>query len=440
MHALLFLFSLMTLPILALRTSAIYAFVLYQFVYFLSPGTRWWSYQIPDLRYALLTSLFIIFMFFITKKEEKNPTPLLSSPHLKWMYALGAIYGLTYFYAEIPSFHSVAFIDMFKSIVVISFVFKLCSKPQHVDLMIKGYVAGATYLSFYTYQIGRNAGDRVEGVGTVDAPDANDVAALLAPALLMAGYFFYRSKTIRDRAIWLVCSGLIANALILINSRGAFLGVIVAVIFVGYKLISTKIYRSKHIRKVIAIGSFAIIGMLSILDQAAMERFFSISEETEMSQSKSKESGSTRIQFWLAAIDMSIDYPLGKGAYGFNAYSRYYISEDVDTGGAQHKTVHSTWFEALTEIGYLGLFILLGLVYTIYYSLSRVRKMAIFKRNEELFMLAVFSQSAILSWLVSISFINRLRAEAFMWLVLISACIYNVYYILEKNYNDADPK
>jgi hypothetical protein len=55
-------------------------------------------------------------------------------------------------------------------------------------------------------------------------------------------------------------------------------------------------------------------------------------------------------------------------------------------------------------------------------------------------MLAVFSQSAILSWLVSISFINRLRAEAFMWLVLISACIYNVYYILEKNYNDADPK
>ena len=36
-------------------------------------------------------------------------------------------------------------------------------------------------------------------------------------------------------------------------------------------------------------------------------------------------------------------------------------------------------------------------------------------------------QAALISFLVSMSFVNRMRAEVLYWLILFSACAYNIY-------------
>ena len=65
---------------------------------------------------------------------------------------------------------------------------------QKLDFAICGYLFGCWYISFLTYQTGRNRGDRVEGIGTVDAPDANGIAAALAPSVVLMPLLFLVDK------------------------------------------------------------------------------------------------------------------------------------------------------------------------------------------------------------------------------------------------------
>ena len=96
---------------------------------------------------------------------------------------------------------------------------------QKLDFAICGYLFGCWYISFLTYQTGRNRGDRVEGIGTVDAPDANGIAAALAPSVVLCLYYFWLTKNKYIKIIFVIAGVFSANALILINSRASFLAV-----------------------------------------------------------------------------------------------------------------------------------------------------------------------------------------------------------------------
>ncbi len=431
MHALLFICSIMYSVVNTFKQQPIYAFFLYQIVYFFNPNYRWWSYQIPDFKYAFSSSTFLLLVCLFSKNYRERSGNLFKSTPLVLLTLFSATFSATYFFAYFQVFHIMAVEDLIKSLIVIFCAYKLCINRESISIIKNGYAIGATYLAFYTYQIGRNAGDRVEGVGTVDAPDANDTAAMLCPALFFAAHNFYTAKSLKSKAAWLVSCGLIANALILINSRGAFLAIIIGALILAKNLLIIKVDIFKHKRKLFAIAFVAIIGLFSVLDKAALERFSSITQEAK-TEDRSKESGSTRIEFWKAAINMSLDYPMGLGTLGFNGLSSRYIPESVDTGGNRSKTVHSTWFEVLTEAGYLGACFYLSLCFYIYRKLISIRKYVNKVRDEAAYLSISFLHSAIISWFVCITFINRMRAEVFIWLVLIAACTFFVYKV-EKN-------
>jgi O-antigen ligase len=119
----------------------------------------------------------------------------------------------------------------------------------------------------------------------------------------------------------------IANALILINSRGAMLGMVLGG---GYYLF--KIYGSgkviKYARtKALSLVLVSIVGGVYVADDSAIERFRSIFEESSVDVEV--QSGATRTHYWKASIDMSKDYPLGVGFRGFNAYSDFFVPKEV---------------------------------------------------------------------------------------------------------------
>ena len=68
----------------------------------------------------------------------------------------------------------------------------------------------------------------------------------------------------------------------------------------------------------------------------------------------------------------------------------------------------------------------------IYRKLISIRKYVNKVRDEAAYLSISFLHSAIISWFVCITFINRMRAEVFIWLVLIAACTFFVYKV-EKN-------
>jgi O-antigen ligase len=135
---------------------------------------------------------------------------------------------------------------------------------------------------------------------------------------------------------------------------------------------------------------------------------------------------------------MSLDHPFGSGFRGFNFYAPEYISEEIKTGASRHRSVHSSWFEVLTEIGYLGLFSFLLMVFFTNQALNKSRKILESKNahNDSYLILAI--QTGLIIFMISMSFMNRMRAEVLYWLILYSACAYNIYYFKKQTEIEGD--
>lgn len=379
----------------------------------------------PGLPFSFLSVVLMAGIVVVHYKELKS-NPIWASPQMKLFFGVVSIYGLIYFNAVNPEFHVDAAINFFKLLVICALAVRLCVTESDFDTMTMGYVFAASYLGLYITQMGRTAGDRVQGVGMPDAPDANGIAAAMSPAVVLAVHHLWYADGWIKRGFLALAAAFIANALILINSRGSFLAVLASmVIYFGATLVSPRTPM-----KIKAYTLASVIGfsgaILYLADDSFIERFASISEGADQ-QDYSAESGKTRTQFWLAAIEMSKDFPWGVGVYGFDYYAPEYIDYSVDTGGVRNRSVHSTWFEALTEIGYLGLGLFLLMLFFSYRTCSKVQRLAVLDGNMQLYSRALSIKGALIAFVVAMTFMNRLRADLLYWMVMYSGCLYSIY-------------
>lgn len=412
----------------------VFAFLGYQVIYLMYHSSRWWYHDIPALSYSFAFSAFVVLLAFFSRKKA-TPTQPWSIPSFRWLYLLLLYYALIQLWAFSPVRHFDALDNFAKLVIVMSAAFKLCGDRRSLDLMLQTFMAGAAYLGYYTYQFGRTGYGRVENVGTVDSPDVNDVAALLVPAAVLALYYFWAAGNHKQRMFAVLCGAFIVNAIVLMNSRGAFLG-----LFLGAAYFLILVFMlSEHVKasraKVIGIGLLGVVALGMVFDQSAIERFLTLKDETEIREDQ--QTGSTRIFFWKAAMSMSFDYPLGVGSSGFVQNSHLYIPEHVNTGGSKNRAVHSVWFQALSETGYVGAFSFVMVLYASLRMIWRVRGLA--KREEDLDMLlkAIALESALLSYLIAATFLDRMRAEVLYWLVLFIACAYNLNIVRGSAFQNA---
>jgi len=413
--------------VFAIVVNPVYSFVLYEAVYFFSPLERWWSYSIPTLRYSLFTVLLMFLALVLKNVKSQSQNQLLAAPQFKWVYLLVTLYGIAWFYSVYPDQHLTAAINFFKLAIIISVAYKLIDTPSNLDYALWGYIFGSWYISFLTYQTGRNSpGGRVEGIGTVDSPDSNGIAAAIAPSIVVCLCYFWISTNKFHKFLFAIAGVFVANAIILINSRGSFLGAGASILFFMYYLYFSPI--QKKYQKAIAIGItlIGISGLAYLIDDSFLARVQTMKQVENIEE---EQTGATRFIFWMSSLEMAQDYPFGKGLQGFDYYAPYYIPEGIDSGFSRNRSVHSTWFEALTEIGYLGLLLLIIMVYSSIKSLRMC--MATLKEKEDLenYFKTVGILAATLSYLISMTFMNRLRAEMLYWFVLYSACAYNIYVI-----------
>jgi len=405
-------------------------FILYELVYFLNPASAWWADALPNVSYSFIcVSLMFAFLLLYAAKTSSNLPKLTHSPHLLLSYLLGIYFIVATQYAAVPQAHERAMIYFIKLLLIISLAYKLIHKRTHLEFCLKAYCLGAAYIGYTCHVVGRNSAGRIEGVGTVDAPESNVIAATIAPALFVSFYYLWRQSKILSRVWFLGCGALIANGLILINSRGAFIATIA-----GGSYFIVKIFRSKNLvqRKKPFLGLILVVclGLVSVIDQTMLSRFETI-YSTELTSDK--ETGATRVYFWLSAIEMAKDYPLGQGYLGFDHHLPYYIESHIDTGGKANRSVHSTWFQALTEIGLHGLITFVILISFCIHSLSLCAMRAAGNQDEKGYFFILMIKSMLITYLISISFVNRLTAEFLYWMVLFCACAHNIYIVNDEN-------
>ena len=429
LQIILFVVVLLLGIVLAIIFNPALSFVTYEVVYFFSPQDRWWGGSLPSISYSFYIVIFMLVMWLLNRGRFSE-NKVLQIPQMRYIYILVFLYSITYFYAVLPEGHLTAAINYVKLILIITVAYKLVSDRKTLDYIIWGYLFGCWYMSFYIFQIGRNAGNRVEGIGTVDAPEANGIAAALAPSLVLLLYYFWIKKSYLIRTLFGVAGVFIINAIILINSRASFLGVAIgATYFFWFFLFSEhKLKHQKLFSVFILIVGFS--GFLRLADFVFWERMSSVSTETTVDYQE--ESGSTRIEFWKSSIHMTMDYPLGNGYKGFDYYAPYYLPKGLNTGRSKNRSVHSTWFEVLTEIGFIGLLMFVLMIYNSFKATRKCKKVLLASGDIGEFFKIISIEASIITFLVTMSFMNRFRAEILYWLILYTACAYNIYYI-KKN-------
>jgi len=428
LNVILFVFTYISGFILSFRSLPVFAFCLYQAVYFFFPQNKWWNYMVPDLSYSFFTVVLMAAAVAINFKHLKN-NKLFSAPPMYFFTSMLLLMVIVDFYAINKFWHGISLVDYIKLYIIMMLAFKLVDSSKAHDYILWAYIYGAWYLSFIVFQMGRNASGRVEGLGPVDAPDANGLSAALAPSIVLAFFYFWRSKTPIAKGLFAIACVFIANAIVLANSRGAFLGVACSMAFFMWHMYFSSFQKKNQKLTAVWLTIIGISGALYVVDDSFIERVKSI---TQQEVKEDQETAATRTVFWKAAVEVAFDHPAGLGVRGFDAVSNVYIPANIDTGGSRNRSVHSTWLETLTELGFAGLFSLIGMLLSCVWCLKKVRIKARSDEDFDTYFKMIAIQASCIAFLICMTFINRMRSEILYWLVLFCATAYNVYVVKPK--------
>ena len=425
--ALLFISLYFSGLILSLFQGAHWAFYIYQIVYFLNPERRWWSADLPLSEYSFITVIFLFLAYILQSKKFKYDLNQLNKlPQFKWIILLMISYGFVYFSALSKDLHIDALIEYTKLFIVLGVAYKVLDSRQKLEYSIHALILGIAYLGYVTYTMGRDEFGRIDRFGMIDAPDVNVAAAAMISSLPFLIFFFWRGS-MKTKIIMTLFGGLIVNGLVLANSRGAFLGGGIGVTYFVWEILRSR-FKVKFQR---GVAIFLILGGLSSLyyvaDTSFTERMLTLTDVSD-----ERRSGSDRTTFWLLTFDMLKTHPFGTGAYGYEILSPSYVPEEYFDQGKSVKSVHSIWFQALSEMGYIGFFFFMMVIYTTYNSLIQVKRRYLEIHDIHGYYFTHALLSSYIGVLVASSFINQFRTQIVYWLVLFTACLFNIN-LLRKN-------
>jgi len=398
------------------------AFFLYQAVYMINAEERWWYFQVPDLSYSFFASILMIFVVLKQYTELSVITRWRDLPVLKWILIFLLLHYVAYFFAINLIIHKIFTLNFLKLVIIFMLAYKLINTEKWLDTCLWVYALGCTYVGTVAKDIGRNSAGRVEGIGMVDTGgDGNYVAAALAPSILVLLYYAWQGNW-KIRFIAALCSAYVVNALVLINSRGAFLGVALgAAVFISYMIFSRYQKRGQRATAIFIVLA-GLAGAASLADATFWERMQTLQVDEEGQRGGD---GRGRVYYWLATLDMIEDYPTGMGIGGFQAVSRSYLGVP--------KVPHSIWFQVLGEFGWYGLSIFLLMLYSVFRMSQKTKKYLLSIKNTDAYFKVLMLQCALLTFLITCTFIDRARAEVLYWLILFLGIAYNVYYLQHKS-------
>ena len=203
--------------------------------------------------------------------------------------------------------------------------------------------------------------------------DGNDFAWSLTIFSPLSLYFIKESRSIFTKVSAAFMGTVILGGIILTGSRGATIAV--AAVFTFLALMGKQ--------KVLKVGFLCILAIvvMSVAPGTYKERIESIGNYQDDSSSKG------RLMAWKAAIQMAIDYPLGVGPGNFpSIYGRFYREKFADhTVWAANRWIrpHSIYFLVMAEHGFLGLVLILYLLFQIFWQNHKTRSFLLSCRSNQ---------------------------------------------------------
>lgn len=398
---------------------------LYILVYHVNPEQQWWGANIQSL--GLRTSFTVaaataIGMFIRRPPPEPGVRQFPTTYVLALVLSAFAILSMGWGFG--PSEKGMFHAEKITKLMIFLFILLRCVRtPEHYHLALLAWLIGVAYIGYQASgNIGLYIGGRLSsGVGGPDFAESSDLSVHIVATLPLLAAMFFSSRTWIGRTFVLVAGALAIDTLVMTRTRNALVGLAAITVVMVCSL--PRGYRMKGWIAIICGGLCAV----QLTDPGWWERMATTLDY------QNDPAAVGRLQFWNAAVEMAYDYPLGIGLGNFHANVRHYI-DGVD----KLRSVHSTFFACLAELGWIGCCLLLGVVLTAVKALTRVRREALgfdstipitVANRETRFHLvwhATALRAALIGYLACAMFTTRLWAEDFWILLGFAMCLRNV--------------
>jgi O-antigen ligase len=202
---------------------------------------------------------------------------------------------------------------------------------------------------------------------------------------------------------------LVLNTIILCNSRGATLGLIVA------GVLTFVLARSGHRMRAVAMACVVAVSLFALADPQFLRR----------QQQTSYDDGSAqgRIEAWRGSVQLVKDHPFGAGGEGFYELSPQYASALVEQLG-EKRDPHNTFVLVASEWGILGICLFIGYIVSVFRLLGEVRRTAL---DSMWYYRSVAIQLAMVGLLVAGCFTDRLYSEAPYWMGAFAVALHRIH-------------
>jgi O-antigen ligase len=294
-------------------------------------------------------------------------------------------------------------------VVFLFVVYGAIREREHVRWLAYAFIAGALITSLVGVvgiaAAGSESGRLVGGVG-----NANELAAILVPALALAGFALASGQSRRSQALLGLSLVGLTFALLSTASRGGLVALAVslatAVIFGG----SFRIHIVAVLAAVVGLG---VVYYGFVASPAVRDRLVHFSAE----------GGSGRTDLWAVAISVVTDRPvLGVGAGNFPIVEPVYAAETINLRQVRFivdtpKVAHNTYLGIQAELGTPGLIAFLLLVGAAIASTLRAISAALAAGDRELEFLGRGVLVALVGFLAAATF-GSFEYDKQLWLFL----------------------
>lgn len=428
LHSIAFIVVYITGCIVTL-SNPFYGLITYLFEFYNSPNFRWWGDELPHLRWSLMIATITLVSFIINGRTLKK-IKMFERSQIIWLAMLLVYMSIITMTSAVSREGSQYFLEkFFKLFILLILIARLVRTENQFRIFIWAHIIGAFLIGWEATMNTQMSGVRLstKGIAAADIIDDNFMSLHLLTTLPFIGTLFLAGKK-WEKIASIIIAPFIINTMILSSSRGAFLSLIVAVIF--YVVLIKGRIRLKAVVCVMLAG----VLFFYLTDERFWTRQDTITQEAIFQEG---EEGNERILYWKAAIRIIKDNPFGVGGEGYDMLTPQYIPE-ITLRHNDYRTVHNTYLLVASEWGIPGFICFMGFLLSTIIMLHRQRSLH-GDTKSNYYIQSINVEVAIIGFLFGCIFVNRLYAEVLYWLMGISIALNNIIRNkLEEERTDTD--
>lgn len=372
---------------------------------------RIWSHFVGDMTgFKFLGMACLPYALFHLLRRQRSPS-FVGTWQSRFFILLYAVATFSYFMLSRVDWwlsfwltYTSMMILFFITMVVVDTVERL----RRVVLVAIGSLGLASLYVLRDWQLYHNLYVDYRPGWVVGDPNYFSVSALL---FLPSCFLLFQEK--RPRWQWFFCLGCLVvtlTALMLSASRGGFLGLVLASLYV--------ILRSKHrIRRLAVI----VVGFVLLTVCTPVSPWERLTRPTK----SDNDAADVRLTLWRGGMRIVQAHPLlGVGLNNFMYEVPKYLRDDeLPANERVDRVAHNSYVEIAAELGLPGIFAFLGVLVAAWLSLEGVRKRAL--RGDIFFppQVALGLQAGLMGAAVAIFFVSAHYLKLFWLAIFLTMCL-----------------